>query len=287
MANNTGLALFNATIQNERTQAYLKNVLGKKKDSFVTSLTSLVANNTLLQGCEPLTLMYSAIKATSLGLPFDPNLGMAYCIPYNNRKKGIQEAQFQLGYKGTIQLALRSGQFKRLNVTDVREGEFGGIDLLTGDIKLNFIADRESKPVIGYVAYFQLTNGFEKSLYWTKEQCEKHAKRYSQTYANHTDYIRNSSKWTTDFDAMAKKTVIKQLLSKYAPMSVEMQQGIQADQAVIRVDENGNESLDYVDNSGNRSDFSDVAAEAVAEEIPAEAVKDEKEAGNGGGATQP
>lgn len=268
---NAGLAKFNATIQNEKTQAYLKKVLGNKSGSFITSLTSLVANSALLQDCEPLTLMYSATKATALGLPFDPNLGMAYCIPYNNRQKGIKEAQFQLGYKGVVQLALRSGQFKRLNVTDVREGEFGGIDLLSGDVKLNFVENRDSKPVIGYVAYFQLTNGFEKALYWTKEQCEKHGKRYSQTYASRTDYVRNSSKWTTDFDAMAKKTVLKQLLTKYAPMSVEMQQGVQADQAVIRVDEDGNESLDYVDSSNNHSDFSQVAEEAVATEIPQEA----------------
>lgn len=267
MATNTGLAKFNATIQNEKTQAYLKKVLGSKSGSFITSLTSLVANNALLQDCEPLTLMYSATKATALGLPFDPNLGMAYCIPYNNRQKNIKEAQFQLGYKGCIQLALRSGQFKRLNVTDVREGEFGGIDLLSGDVKLNFIEDRESKPIIGYVAYFQLVNGFEKALYWTKAQCEAHGKRYSQTYASHTDYVRKSSKWTTDFDAMAKKTVLKQLLTKYAPMSVEMQMGVQADQAVIRVDDEGNESLDYVDNSNNHSDFSQVAEVAVAAEV--------------------
>lgn len=275
----TGLAKFNATIQADKTQTYLRKVMGKKAESFITSVTSLVANNTLLQDCDPLTVMYSATKATALGLPFDPNLGLAYCIPYENRRKGVKEAQFQLGYKGMVQLALRSGQFKRLNVTDVRDGEFGGIDLLTGDIRLNYVGDRDDKPVVGYVAYFQLVNGFEKALYWTKAQCERHGKRYSQTYASRTDYVRNSSKWTTDFDAMAKKTVLKQLLSKYAPMSVEMQMGVQADQAVIHVDDEGNETLDYVDNEPKgAADFADVAEEAATEANDAKVINDSKDA---------
>lgn len=254
-------------VRKDSMQKYLTQVLGKKKDSFITSLTSLVANSQSLQDCEPSTIMFAATKAAALGLPFDPNLGMAYCIPYNNRKENKKEAQFQIGYKGIVQLALRSGQIKKLNVTEVKDGEFLGEDLMTGDIHLTRIEDRESKPTIGYAAYIQLTNGFEKSIYWTKEQCEKHAMRYSQTYASKSDYIKSSSKWTTDFDAMAKKTILKQLLTRYAPMSVDMQDGIKSDQAVIHIDEDGNEVLDYVDNNNNHTDFSKVAEAAIAEEI--------------------
>lgn len=191
--------------------------------------------------------MYAGIKATSLDLPLDSNLGFAYVIPFKNNKENKTEAQFQLGYKGFIQLAIRSGQFKTINVTEVREGELVAFDMLTGEIQFKALPNREELKVIGYAAYFRLTNGFEKTLYATVESIEKHAGRYSQTYASKNDYVRKSSKWTTDFDAMAKKTAIKLLLSKYAPLSVEMQNAITSDQAVITND--GNK---YVDNPSNR-----------------------------------
>lgn len=244
MANNTGLAAFNSTISNSRTQEYLRSVLAGKKDSFVASLTSLVTNNVNLQQCEPLSLMYVGIKATALNLPLDQNLGFAYAIPYRNTKKGVTEAQFQMGYKGYVQLAIRSGQFSAINVTDIREGEYGGYDLLTGALRVSMVEGREQKKVIGYAAYMRLTNGFEKSVYWTVDEVEQHAKRYSQTYSSKTDYIRNSSKWTTDFDAMAKKTVLKMMLSKYAPLSVEMSDAVRADQAVFSSEGN----MQYIDN---------------------------------------
>lgn len=267
----SNLQRFNATIQDNRTQTYLKSVLAEKSSSFVTSLTSLVANNTTLQVCEPVTLMYAAIKATALGLPFDPNLGMAYCIPFRNSKKGTTEAQFQIGAKGIIQLALRSGQFSRLNVSDVREGELKKHDLLTGDIILEAANNREQLPVIGYVAYFRLTNGFEKSLYWSVEKIKEHAMRYSQTFASKNDFVRKSSQWSVNFDAMAQKTVLKQLLSKYAPMSVEMQQAVQADQSIIRVDSNGHEGFDYVDNQQtgmkSKSELADLAKSAAMDDV--------------------
>lgn len=258
---NTGLARFNATIKNERTQDYLRQVLGKNATGFVTSLTSIVSNNMALQNCEPLSLMYVGIKAAALNLPLDPNLGFAYAIPYYNGKAKKTEAQFQMGYKGFVQLAIRSGQFKAINVTDVREGEYQGEDLLTGELKITIADGREQRKVVGYAAYMRLVNGFEKSLYWSVEKVEAHAKQYSQTYSSTKDYIRNSSKWTTDFDAMAKKTVLKMLLSKYAPLSIEMQNAIQYDQAVFNSD-GGNE---YLDNADNAERLDDLAADAVTE----------------------
>lgn len=257
--NQAGLARFNATIKNQRTQDYLRQVLGKNATGFVTSLTSIVSNNANLQMCEPLSLMYVGIKAAALNLPLDPNLGFAYAIPYNNRKAGKTEAQFQIGYKGFVQLAIRSGQFKAINVTDVREGEYQGEDLLTGELRLAQIDGREQRKIVGYAAYMRLVNGFEKSLYWSVEKVEAHARQYSQTYGSDKDYIRKQSKWTTDFDAMAKKTVLKMLLSKYAPLSIEMRDAMQSDQAVFTAEGEGK----YLDNPDTAESLEEMAEEAV------------------------
>lgn len=254
------LKKFNATLAMPNTQEYLKNVLASKAKPFVANLTSLVANNQALQECEPVTLMYAGIKATALDLPLDANLGFAYVIPFKNSKKGVTEAQFQLGYKAFIQLALRSGQFETINVRDVREGEIVGEDFVSGEMQFRQLDAnvRMNAPIIGYVGFFRLTNGFHKMLYMSKEEVEAHAKRYSQTYASKTDWVKSQSKWTTDFDAMAQKTIIKQLLSKYAPMSVEMQQAVKFDQSVARTE---NLENDYVDNEPKD------AEEVMAEEI--------------------
>lgn len=240
------LQLFNQTIANPRTQEYLAQVLGEKRASFVNNLTALVANNTKLQECEPLGLMYAGIKATALDLPLDPNLGFAYVIPYKNNRENKTEAQFQIGYKGFIQLAIRSGQFQSINVTEVKDGELVNEDMLTGDLTFKRAAAnvREGLKTVGYAAFFRLNNGFEKSLYFTVEAVEAHAKKYSQTYGSKYESTRNSSKWATDFDAMAKKTVLKLLLSKYAPLSVEMQMAKDADQGII--DRDG--KARYIDN---------------------------------------
>lgn len=240
----SNLKRFNACISNESTQQYLQQVLHEKKSSFVNNVTALVSNSAALQECQPMSLIYASLKATALDLPLDPNLGFAYVIPYKNSKKGVCDAQFQMGYKGFVQLAIRSGQFLLINVTDIRDGELQGENLLTGEMTFTRVPDRENKPVIGYAAYFKLTNGFSKTLYMTVGEVKAHAGRYSQTYSSKLDYVRNSSKWTTDFDAMAKKTVLKLLLSKYAPLSVEMQNAIQIDQVVV--DDQG--EAQYLDN---------------------------------------
>ena len=240
MANETqvySLKTFNQTITSPATQKYLTDLLHERKGQFVSNLTALVANNANLQECEPYTLMFAALKATALSLPIEPSLGMAHVIPYKNKKRGVTEAQFQLGYKGFQQLALRTGQYKRINTTEVREGELGKRNRLTGKIEWNWIEDEAKRlktPVIGYVNYFILLNGFESTFYMSKEEMDAHALRYSQTYKSTNAYIKEQSKWTTDFDAMALKTVIKLNLSKNGVLSTELQEAIRADQSVMR-----------------------------------------------------
>lgn len=241
------LRAFNRTITSPETQQYLTELLHERKGEFVSNLTAIVANNANLQECEPYTLMFAALKATALSLPIEPSLGMAHVIPYKNKKRGVMEAQFQLGYKGFQQLALRTGQYKSINTTDVREGEIGKRNRLTGEIEFNFIEDEEKRlktPVIGYVNYFKLLNGFESIFYMSKEEMEAHAMHYSQTYRSTTSYIKENSRWTLDFDGMARKTVIKLNLSKNGVLSTELKDAIIADQSVMR-EEN---KYEYVDN---------------------------------------
>ena len=266
MANETqvySLKTFNQTITSPATQKYLTDLLHERKGQFVSNLTALVANNANLQECEPYTLMFAALKATALSLPIEPSLGMAHVIPYKNKKRGITEAQFQMGYKGFQQLALRTGQYKRINTTEVREGELGKRNRLTGEFEWNWIEDdaqRLQTPIIGYVNYFALLNGFESTFYMSKEEMNAHALRYSQTYKSTNSYIKEQSKWTTDFDSMALKTVIKLNLSKNGVLSTELQDAIRADQSVMR-EEN---QYEYTDNE-EQAIFDAQKAQEVAE----------------------
>lgn len=237
------LKTFNQTITNVKTQEYLASVLGEKKQAFVNNMTALVSNDKALQACDPMSLMFAALKVTSLDLPLDNNLGFAHVIPYKNNKENKTEAQVQLGYKGIAQLAIRSGQFEIINVTDVREGELKGRNRMTGELEFDWIVDdaaRLKAKVIGYVGYFKLLSGYSKTTYWSIAELEQHGVKYSQSFK------RGYGVWKDNFDAMAKKTVLKLMLNKGdAPMSVEMQQAIKYDQSVI-LDENG--SHRYVDN---------------------------------------
>lgn len=260
MAQTSTLKLFNETLSNPRTQSYLESVLATKKNSFVNNISSLVANNTTLQACEPLSVIYAGIKATALDLPLDPNLGFAYVIPYQNRKTGKTEAQFQIGVKGFIQMAIRSGQYRTINVTDIKEGELKDFDLLAGEMRFEASQSRETLPTVGYAAFIRLTNGFEKTVYMTKAEVEAHAYEYSQTYKADKDKGWTSSQWSKHFDAMARKTVLKRLLSGFGILSVEMQQAITADQAVFSSTDGAPR---YADNDARIEDV-------VAEEVPAD-----------------
>lgn len=232
-AQRSPIQVFTGILNHQSMQKYLLETLGDKKQEFVANITTLVSNDVKLQECEAKSVIFSALKATALDLPLDPNLGMAYVIPFKNTKKGIKEAQFQIGYKGFIQLAIRSNQFKIINVRDVRVGEIVGEDFISGEMQFKKVENREDKLIIGYVAYFRLLNGFEKMSYWTMNELDQHAMKYSQTYSSKNDYIQQSSTWSTNFDGMAKKTALKLLLSKYAPLSIQMQSAIKADQAII------------------------------------------------------
>lgn len=232
---------FNRLIQSPAMQRYLLATLHDRRDSFVANVTALVGGNAMLQACDPAAVIMTAVKATALDLPLDPGLGFAYVIPYQSA--GGLVPQFQLGAKGYVQLALRTGQFRRLNVRDVREGEITGSDFLSGEMTFSEAPDRDSLPVVGYVAYFELNNGFRKSFYMTRGEVEAHALRYSKSYKN------RGGVWANNFDAMAKKTALKLLLGKYAPMSVEMAEGINSDGGSFTA-EDGGEAPIYIDNGG-------------------------------------
>jgi recombination protein RecT len=212
-------------IRNDKMQRMFEERLGKRAGQFTTSLISLVNGNDKLAKCQPMTVIQAALIAAAMDLPINQNLGFAYIIPYGD------QAQFQMGYKGFIQLAQRSGKFKTINVTDVRQGELKKRDRMTGVTEFDWIEDdteRNNTDVVGYLAYFELLTGFSKSLFMTKAQVEAHATRFSKGYAsNYKD-----TPWKSDFDAMAQKTVLKALLNKFAPLSTEMQEAVVADQSV-------------------------------------------------------
>jgi recombination protein RecT len=186
-----------------------EEVLGKRATQFTASILSLYNNEKMLQKAEPMSVISSAMIAATLDLPVDKNLGYAWIVPYGGK------AQFQLGYKGYIQLALRTGQYRYINVTPIHEGELIKWNPLTEEIDIDF-EQRESEAVIGYAAYFELLNGFRKTVYWTREQVEKHRKKFS----------KSDFGWKNDWDAMAMKTVLKNLLSKWGILSVEMQKAV-------------------------------------------------------------
>lgn len=209
-------------VHNEEFVKKANNVLGSGTQQFMSSVLSLANSDANLQKCDPIKLYNVCLMSAAIKLPFNQNLGQAYIIAYGN------EPQLQIGWKGFVQLAQRSGQFKTLNCTDVREGEIVKNDRLTGEIEFEWIDDQKKRleaPVVGYVAFFELLNGFRKTYYMTIAELEAHAKKYSQTYK------KGYGVWKDNFNAMAQKTVIKLLLNKYAPLSVDMQRAIELDQS--------------------------------------------------------
>ena len=202
-----------------------------KAQRFVTAITSAVAVNPLLQDCDPATILSGALLGESLGLSPSPQLGQYYLVPFNNTKKGCKDAQFQLGYKGYIQLALRSGYYKRLNVFSVKAGELKAWNPITEELELEMIEDdevREKTASVGYVATFTYVNGFTKTIYWSRKKMEAHALRYSKGYAAKKNYTM----WEKDFDAMAYKTMLRQLISKWGVMSIDLQTAFEQDKVV-------------------------------------------------------
>ncbi|MFD1450869.1 recombinase RecT [Oceanobacillus sojae] len=192
-----------------------EEVLGNRANQFTASILGLYNSEKMLQKADPMSVISSAMIAATLDLPVDKNLGYAWIVPYAGK------AQFQMGYKGYIQLALRTGQYRNINVIEVYEGELIKWDRLTEEIDLDFEA-KQSDKVIGYTGYFELINGFRKTVYWSKEDIEKHKKRFS----------KSDFGWKKDWDAMAKKTVIRNLLNKWGILSIDMQKSVVSDNKV-------------------------------------------------------
>lgn len=227
-------------------QQRFEAILGKKAQGFISSVLQVINGNRLLSTADPQTVLNAAATAASLDLPINPNLGFAWIVPYKGK------AQFQMGWKGFVQLALRTGQYQRINVTEVFENQFKSFNRLTEELIADF--DVEGKgDIVGYASYFRLNNGMEKMTYWSKEEVINHAKKYSQAYGK-----GSMSPWNDkdQFHAMAKKTVLKNAISKWGIMSIEMQTAQLVDQSVQ--DQEGD--FKYIDNT------IDVDAESEAEE---------------------
>lgn len=219
-------------------KAKLEELLGKNAASFATSVLQIVNSNSMLVNADPVTIFNAACVAATLNLPINNNLGFAYIVPFKNTKANKIEAQFQLGYKGFIQLAQRSGQFERIAAAPVHEGQLIKADPLLG-YEWDWSVKAQGEP-IGYVAFFKLINGFTAELYMSKAEVSAHANKYSQTAK------KGYGVWKDQFEAMALKTVLKLLLSKQAPLSIDMQKAALADQSIVR-DVDANE-FDYIDN---------------------------------------
>ena len=235
---------FGVMINSEGYKKMINQTLGdpKKAARFVTAITSAVTTNPALQNCDAKTIVSAGLLGETLNLSPSPQLGQYYLVPFNDRKNNRTTAQFQLGYRGMLQLAQRSGEYKRINAMAVKEGELIRYDAFMDEIELKYIEDeeqRQSLPTIGYFAMFEYHNGFRKVLYWSKAKMEQHALTYSQGYRAKKGYTF----WEKDFDAMGIKTMLRQLLSKWGMMSLEMQKAYEADGGVLNQDG----TIDYVD----------------------------------------
>lgn len=236
-----------AYLTNDAVKNQINNVIGGKNGQrFISSIISAVQTNPALQECSNSSILSSALLGESLKLSPSPQLGHYYLVPFNDNKRGCKVAQFQIGYKGLLQLAIRSGQYKKINVVAIKEGELVKFDPLNEEIEVNLIEDelvRENTPTVGYYASFTYLNGFQKSIYWSREKMEAHALKYSKGYKAKKGYTF----WEKDFDAMAFKTMLRQLISKWGIMSIDMQTAIDSDMAVINEDG----TRDYVDTVDN------------------------------------
>lgn len=274
-------------LQNDAVKKQINQVVGGKNGTrFISSIVSAVQNTPALQECTSPSIVNAALLGEALNLSPSPQLGQFYMVPFDNKKKGCKEAQFQLGYKGYIQLAIRSGYYKKLNVLAIKEGELVRYDPLDEEVEVNLIDDdilREEAPTMGYFAMFEYENGFRKTLYWSKKKMLAHAEKYSFAFYKNggakslelleqgkipeKDMWKYSSFWFKDFDGMALKTMLRQLISKWGIMSIDLQNAIDKDMAVIHEDG----KTDYVDEVKAEDDgvVSDQELQEVQEDQPA------------------
>jgi recombination protein RecT len=244
------LPAIQTTLSSPNVVARIESRLGEKSGTFITSLLDLCGEDKNLSECDPNLVIKEALKAAGLDLPINKNLGFAYVIPYNKSSKvdgkwlKTKKPEFQMGFKGYIQLAIRTGKYKHLNAGVVYEGELMLEDRIKGTLEIG--GEKASDKAIGYFCYMELINGFQKAVAWTKERVVTHAERFSKSYNSKT------SPWKTDFDAMALKTMILQLVPKYGPMTIEMSTAMSSDRAdfkgfdnqvSVEIEENANEEI--------------------------------------------
>ena len=270
-------AKFSDIINSAAAKKSIANVLQdpKRQQRYISSIVTTVANNPALQECTFASILSASLLGESLNLSHSPQLGQYFMVPFKDKKAGETRASFILSYKGYVQLALRSGYYKKLNVLPIKEGELISYDPLTEDIEVRMIEDageRENAPTVGYYAMFEYMNGFRKTMYWTKDKMLTHADKYSQAFSKDGAEIKTqygtkhkvsfaeyeagnypkadewmySSFWYKDFDAMAMKTMLRQLISKWGIMSVEMQDAISQDIQNDRENGGDNSDFDYV-----------------------------------------
>lgn len=252
LATQTPMAALSQYLNSDAVKNKFNDLLGKKGNGFISSVLTAVNSNKLLQKSDKASIYTAALMAASLDLPVNQSLGYSYIVPYGGK------AQFQCGWKGFLQLAMRTGEYKSINVVDVHENQFKSWNPLTEELDADFSIEGNGK-IVGYVAAFSMLNGFTKTDYWTKEKVTKHAKKYSKSFG--------SGPWRDEFDAMARKTVIKNVLSKYGMLSIEMQRAVSADQGVIKDDsfvEDDVVDVEYIDNDNN--DFINPSEKAKTDE---------------------
>lgn len=276
---------FSQWLSNDTRRAQLNAILGKNAQQTTTAIVSAVSNNPGLAECSYDSILACALLGVGLNLSPSPQLGQFYMVPFNDRKTGVKKAVFVLGYKGYIQLAIRSGYYKKINVLAIKEGELKSFDPLNEEIEVELIQDdeqREKAATIGYYAMFEYHNGFRKAMYWSKAKMETHADKYSSAFSldiyrkiqagkiPQSDMWKYSSYWYADFDGMAYKTMLRQLISKWGIMSIELQRAFESDEAAISEDG----KAEYIDASFTESEPVATVQEEV--EAPTE--------GNDGGA---
>lgn len=239
---------FSAYMTSTGVKNRVNSIIGDEKTGsrFISSIISAVSTNPSLAECDNASIVSGALLGEALKLSPSPQLGNFYLVPFNDKERG-KVATFQLGWKGYYQLALRSGQYKKLNVIEIKEGELISWNPLEEEFKAQIIEDdeiRQKLPTIGYYAFYENTQGFRKCIYWSKEKMEAHALQYSQGYKSDKKNKTSYTFWSKNFDEMAKKTMLRQLISKYGIMSIDLQTAYESDMAVINEDG----SKDYVDN---------------------------------------
>ena len=283
----TGLTAY---LTQDAVKKQINSVVGGKNGTrFISSIVSAVQVTPALQECTNPSILSAALLGEALNLSPSPQLGQFYMVPFDNKKKGVKEAQFQLGYKGYIQLAERSGYYKKLNVLAIKEGELIHYNPLDEEIEVELIEDdvpREETPPMGYYAMFEYENGLRKTMYWSKKKMLAHAEKYSQAFKRNggakslelleqgkipeKEMWKYSSFWFKDFDGMAMKTMLRQLISKWGIMSIDLQTAVDKDMAVIHEDG----TADYVDND---PDESSVVSDQELNEVLAEEQAPDKE----------